>query len=106
MTSATSGRHARFRHFLRTVASTHDRELDCEEVNRILARYVEVEVSGGSGDDVAEGVPLHLSHCPHCAEMYETLRHLADLEAHDELPEVGALWCELRGATRAASASA
>jgi hypothetical protein len=84
--------------FLQNVLTTEEEELDCEEVMAVIARYVEVEIANGNPRDVSAGVPLHLSHCPHCAEMYETLKVLASLEADGELPAMDALWTDLQAA--------
>ncbi|MFN2116006.1 MAG: hypothetical protein ACK2T6_09825 [Anaerolineae bacterium] len=102
--------------FLQTIITTEDEELDCVEVMAVIARYVDVEVGDARGHDSDHGhdhgdyhgdgvsldlgvaVPLHLSHCPHCAEMFETLQLLAAMEASGQLPEIDELWSDLHAA--------
>ena len=84
--------------FLQTIVTTEDEELDCEEVMAVIARYVDLETDGGCSNESEAGVPLHLSHCAHCAEMYQTLRALASLEAKGCLPPMDELWSDLHSA--------
>jgi hypothetical protein len=98
MTSSFTSPRDRARHFLHTLVTTRDSEVDCEAVMQVIARYVEVEARGDCPSVVADGLPLHFQHCPHCAEMYRALLHLAELEAGGRLPDLDELWVDLRNA--------
>jgi|GEM_PF-6639603 hypothetical protein len=92
----TDGGRAYF--FLESILTTEEEELDCQEVMAVIARYVDVEVATGTEPKDMAGVPVHLKHCPHCAQMYQTLRALAEMEAHGSLPDTEGLWHELYSA--------
>lgn len=77
------------------ILATRDEEIDCDQVFELIARYVDLEVSG---EDVARLLPLvyqHLVQCNKCSELHETLYELAVLEAQDALPEVDDLLDEI-----------
>lgn len=53
---------------------------DCDACFAELDRYVELELAGADPDGAAPGLREHLSACPACAEEYESLRELVELE--------------------------
>jgi hypothetical protein len=63
--------------WLRDIVSTEDRELVCEDLDRMLETIVAI---GARGEDIRAILPdvaVHLDHCPECGEVYETLVALA-----------------------------
>jgi predicted anti-sigma-YlaC factor YlaD len=53
---------------------------DCDACFDVLDRYVELELAGAAADAAVPGLREHLSACPACAEEYESLRALVELE--------------------------
>jgi hypothetical protein len=86
----------RARTFVERVFATEVEELDCEGMLDVIARYVEVEISGEEALAVASGAPLHMRQCDECAELYATLALLVTLEEAGELPTLDNLWSDLR----------
>ena len=91
----------RARDFIESIFAADDTPLDCSSLMDVIARYVELEALGEDPTRFAGGVPQHCDACPVCAELYGALLAVARLEAAGDLPEAGALWAELRDATRA-----
>ncbi len=73
----------------------HPEDLDCAVVVDIIARYVDLEVAGAAPGLDQPGIPIHLDLCPHCAEMYEALSQVAQLESRGALPDIETLLGEL-----------
>jgi hypothetical protein len=48
-------------------------ELSCEKCFDQLDRYVELERSGASADELVPGMSAHLEGCPACHEDHESL---------------------------------
>jgi hypothetical protein len=72
--------------WLRQVYATQQAELDCERCQSLLPAYVEHELDGNGQD-----FPLmrgHLDQCPDCADVYDGLRAVLELEAQGRLPQV------------------
>jgi len=86
----------RIRRFLELILTTEDEELDCAGLMQVIDRYVEVDARGDDPTAVHSGVPHHLHQCADCAELYNTLLNLVQLEETGEIPEIDALWAELR----------
>lgn len=77
-----------FVRWLDRIYSTCDTEIDCERLQAFLAAYADFEIAG---DDPGAHLPqakAHLAQCPDCAEEYEGLRRVAELEARGRLPPV------------------
>lgn len=83
---------------IEAIFATRDDEIDCARFMDVVAAYVDVEVDGGDGAAVAPGVPHHLRMCPECAELYQALAVVSELEAKGALPEADALWSDLAAA--------
>jgi len=78
-----------FLHWLEQIYNTDEAEIDCERLQAILPAFVDFEIGGGNLP--AERLALvrtHLAHCPDCADEYEGLRSVAQLEAEGRLPQV------------------
>ena len=56
-------------------------EIGCDECFARLDRYVELELAGASADAHVAGLRAHLVGCPACAEEYESLRALLELDS-------------------------
>ena len=54
--------------------------IDCDACFDVLDRYVELELAGAAAAAAVPGLRDHLSACPACAEEYESLRALVELE--------------------------
>lgn len=73
------------------ILATEDEEIDCNQVFELVARYVDLEVSG---EDVPRLMPLvyrHLVQCDMCLELHDTLRDLAVMKEQGTLPDVDVL---------------
>jgi hypothetical protein len=55
-------------------------EVSCDECFAQLDRYVEEELHSGPADARFPGFRAHLLGCPACAEEYESLRSLLELD--------------------------
>ncbi len=53
---------------------------DCDACFAELDRFVELELAGAAADERVRGLRKHLAACPACAEEYESLRALVELE--------------------------
>jgi predicted anti-sigma-YlaC factor YlaD len=78
----------RFLHWLEQIYKTGEAEMDCEALQAVLPAYADFEIGGGKlpAEQVAL-VRAHLAHCPDCADEYEGLRAVAQLEAQGGLPQ-------------------
>ncbi len=77
-----------FLHWLDQIYSTTTTEIDCDQLQLLLPAYVDFDVAGDDPGDRLPQVKAHLAQCPDCAEEYEGLRAVAELEAHGGLPQV------------------
>ncbi|HEY4689438.1 MAG TPA: hypothetical protein VIK33_09010 [Anaerolineae bacterium] len=78
-------------HFIRWlehIYATGEGEIDCEQLQAVLAVYVDEEIAGRDLGSRAAPIRAHLAQCPDCAEEYEGLRAVAELEARGRLPQV------------------
>ena len=65
---------------LETLTRTHEKELDCDEVYKVIDQFVDAKVRG---EDVSEVMPLVLQHlqlCRDCLEEYEALLRVIEAE--------------------------
>ncbi len=76
-----------FEQSIERVYRTGENELDCQALQDLLPRYIEVEIAGGDAAGQFPGARAHLDQCPDCAEEYAGLRQVAKLEARGGLPE-------------------
>ncbi len=58
---------------VRAIASTHDREIGCEECFSKVDRFVELELEGKNPADALPLVKDHLDRCDNCHEEYKAL---------------------------------
>ena len=63
--------------WLRGIATTADREIDCDTLFDVIDRVVEVARTGQDIHGLLPEIALHLDHCPDCKDLYETLRELS-----------------------------
>jgi hypothetical protein len=61
------------RNLLQLVATTQEREINCDEVFALLDQFVEVVRSGENDRPFMPPVRQHLAMCPDCREEYEAL---------------------------------
>jgi predicted anti-sigma-YlaC factor YlaD len=66
------------RDFLLKVGRTEERELDCEQVFRVLDLYTEAVVEGEAGEELLPLVEQHLEMCHDCQEEYEALLRILE----------------------------
>jgi hypothetical protein len=69
--------------WLDQILSTNEAEIDCDELQAVLPEYVELQLAGGNGaalNDRLTAVRAHLAHCADCAEEYQGLQAVVDLE--------------------------
>jgi hypothetical protein len=76
-----------FRKWIRHIYATRDEELGCDELFEIVPRYVDMEIAGERTKPHFSEVEHHLSQCPHCYDLYLTLRDAALLESRVEMLE-------------------
>lgn len=68
------------------IFETTEQELDCDELQSLLAEYVQFEVAGGNPAKKFPAVAAHLFQCADCTEDYQGLLDVARLETQDRLP--------------------
>lgn len=73
-----------------------DAHLDCSAVNEVIARYVDISVSGAESEQELLGLDTHIEECPPCTELYNTLCELSRLEEAGCLPDLDELFEALR----------
>jgi hypothetical protein len=72
---------ARLSEWLRSIATTEDEEVNCDDVVEAAERLVAI---GARGEDLRAVLPdfaVHLHHCPDCREWYDTLVALSREDA-------------------------
>lgn len=70
------------------ILATEDEEIDCGQVFELIARYVDLEVSGAEIKRLFPQVYQHLVQCGACSELHDTLYEIAQLEQQNALPDV------------------
>jgi predicted anti-sigma-YlaC factor YlaD len=76
-----------FRKWIRQIYATRDEELDCEACFDAIPKYVDMEIAGEKTNPHFSEVEQHLNQCPHCHDLYLTLRDAALLERRVEMLE-------------------
>jgi len=76
---------------IKRIYATREQEIDCEQLQALLAAYVQTEMNGVNPAERFPAVQQHLAQCPDCFEEYLALLHVAGLYAQDVLPEAEAL---------------
>jgi hypothetical protein len=66
---------------LKRLLGSNEPEIGCDECFEQLDRYIELQLAGARADDLVPGLRAHLVGCPACAEEYEGLRALLELES-------------------------
>ena len=84
-----------FVHWIKQIYQTRDAELECSQLQGLLPAFVDAEVSGMIMNGEAQGVRLHLSHCPDCTDVYESLRSVVALTESGRLPSAAELFASL-----------
>lgn len=84
-----------FSRWIQQIFQTQDTEIDCAQLQDLLPIMVDAEVNGIIMNGEDRPVRLHLSHCPDCHDVYETVRRLAALTDSDRLPEAAELLAAL-----------
>ena len=69
-----------FQQWVRHIYATQDIELDCDEFFEAIPKYVDTEVAGEKTNPRFQKIEHHLRQCPHCYDLYLTLRDAALLE--------------------------
>lgn len=85
----------RARAFMQAIFRTEESEIDCSRFLDVVSRYVDSEVGGADPLLIEPGFAHHTGLCTDCAELYQALLSVADLEASGQLPLTDALWEEL-----------
>jgi hypothetical protein len=80
-----------FIRWIKQIYQTQDAEIDCNQLQELLPTFVDAEISGVILNGEDRGVRLHLSQCPDCHDVYETVRRLATLTENGRLPETAEL---------------
>lgn len=73
-------------HTLDLIFATTENEVACDELQELLAEYVEFELAGGAPAAQFPAAAAHLLQCADCAEDYAGLLELCRLEAQAVLP--------------------
>ena len=58
---------------VRSIATTHPEELDCDECFEQLDQFIELELQGKNASEVMPLVEDHLNRCGGCREEFEAL---------------------------------
>jgi hypothetical protein len=66
---------------LKRLLGSDEPEIDCDGCFAQLDRYVELQLAGEPADELVPGLRAHLVGCPACAEEYESLRALLELDS-------------------------
>lgn len=93
--------HKRLIRWLEQIYATADSELSCDQLQAMLPLYVELEVAGQLDRARFSQIRAHLRQCSDCAQEYEGLRSVVELEAEGRLPEVEELLAQFEEAERA-----
>lgn len=80
-------KHEEIERLVYRILNTEDEEINCDQVAELIARYVELEVSGGDAPRVLPMVHQHLVQCDACSEMHDMLYELVLLEEQGALPD-------------------
>ncbi len=97
--------HHEIEQLIERILATEDEEIDCDQVFELIARYVDLEVSG---EEVAELLPLvyqHLVQCDRCSDLHDTLYELSVMEEQGTLPEVDDLLEDILAGDQGAKAN-
>jgi predicted anti-sigma-YlaC factor YlaD len=73
--------------WLERIYATAENEIDCEQLQAALSAYVDLDLAGQDPAARFPQVKAHLAQCPDCAEEYEGLRKVAELESKGRLPK-------------------
>lgn len=69
-----------FHEWVRQIYTTQDKELDCDEFLESVSQFVDTEITRENINPHFTQVEHHLNQCPHCRDLYLTLRDAAMLE--------------------------
>ena len=84
-----------FVRWIKEIYQTRDAEIDCVQLQELLPAFVDAEVSGMIMNGEGRSVRLHLSHCPDCTDVYESLRSIVALTESGRLPSADELFAAL-----------
>lgn len=70
------------------ILTTEDEEIDCGQLFELIARYVDLEVSGEEASRLLPMVHQHLEQCDACSELHDMLHELAVLEDQGMMAEL------------------
>lgn len=84
-----------FVRWIKEIYQTKDAEIDCNQLQELLPAFVDAEVSGMTMNGEGQSVRLHLSHCPDCHAVYETLHSVVVLTESGRLPSAEELFASL-----------
>jgi hypothetical protein len=84
-----------FVRWIKQIYQTRDAEIECAQLQEVLPAFVDAEVSGMIMNGEGHGVRLHLSHCPDCTDVYESLRAIVTLTENGRLPSADELFAAL-----------
>jgi hypothetical protein len=85
-----------FIRWIKEIYQTGDTEIDCVQLQEMLPAFVDAEVSGMIMNGEGHRVRLHLSHCPDCTDVYESLRSIVALTESGRLPSADELLAALK----------
>ncbi len=81
-------KHPHIHHWLEQIYATQESEPDCQQFQAALPQLVDSDISGDALPETLEvALRAHLKQCSACRDDYVALKLIAELTAHDELPE-------------------
>ncbi|MCP4605284.1 MAG: hypothetical protein GY847_32995 [Proteobacteria bacterium] len=70
-----------FHEWVRQIYTTRDNELDCDGFFESVPQFVDMEITKENTNPRFSEIEHHLNQCPHCHDLYLTLRDAALLES-------------------------
>ena len=77
-----------FKQWLKRLYETSEKEISCDQFQALLPALVDFEIAGGNVQAQYATALLHIHQCPDCAEEYEALREIVQLERQGRLSKV------------------
>ena len=83
-----------FHEWVHQIYTTQDKELDCDGFLELVSQFVDTEITRENINPRFTQVEHHVNQCPHCRDLYLTLRDTAFLESQLDTLESTALYSD------------
>lgn len=84
-------KHPHIHQWLEQIYATQEIEPDCQQFQAALPQLIDSEIAAGADalpETLEVALRAHLKQCSACAQDYTALKLVAELDAHQALPEV------------------